>query len=320
MISNVPNNPDVIVVGAGTAGLAAADALLRAGKEVAVLEAADHTGGRCITETETFGIPFDHGGAWMHAANISPLVPMAREAGLAIHKTRWEYGRVRLSDGELSSEDVAGYSNYVSQMWQAANGDGNDVAIADVLPKSRWRESASNWIAQYLAIDASEASTGDYAAYNGGEGDWLVAGGLGGLIAHRFGHVPVKLNCPVTCIDWSGRPVTVETTSGNLQASQIIVTVSTGVLGSGAIGFTPELSSEKQQAIHDLPMGLLNKVGFLVDENWKEVREGYLVDYHKSDNAFCSLLFGFYNTGLAVGFTGGRVWHGAGSRRSRRRY
>ncbi|MCP4941605.1 MAG: FAD-dependent oxidoreductase, partial [Planctomycetaceae bacterium] len=70
---SLPSNPDVVVVGAGIAGLTAAKTLLAAGRSVVVVEAADRIGGRAYTETTTFGVPFDHGCSWITAANDNPF-------------------------------------------------------------------------------------------------------------------------------------------------------------------------------------------------------------------------------------------------------
>ncbi|MGA9007932.1 MAG: NAD(P)-binding protein, partial [Xanthobacteraceae bacterium] len=48
---------DVIIVGAGTAGIAAARKIAAAGRRYVLIEATDHVGGRCITDTKTFGVP-----------------------------------------------------------------------------------------------------------------------------------------------------------------------------------------------------------------------------------------------------------------------
>ena len=63
----LPTNPDVVIVGAGAAGLSAARTLMAAGKSVLVLEAMNRTGGRAFAEAETFGVPFDWGCAWIHS-------------------------------------------------------------------------------------------------------------------------------------------------------------------------------------------------------------------------------------------------------------
>src|SRR6266571_2739141 len=54
-------NVDAVIVGAGAAGIAAARRLAAAGKRFALVEAADQPGGRCITDTSLFGVPFDRG-------------------------------------------------------------------------------------------------------------------------------------------------------------------------------------------------------------------------------------------------------------------
>ena len=52
---------DAVIVGAGAAGIAAARRLSAANKRYVVLEAAEEVGGRCITDTKTFGVPYDRG-------------------------------------------------------------------------------------------------------------------------------------------------------------------------------------------------------------------------------------------------------------------
>src|SRR5262249_39924727 len=76
---------DAIMVGAGAAGIAAGRRLAAAGKHFVVLEAADQVGGRCITDTKTFGIPYDRGAHWMYAADINPLAKLAVQSGLDIY-------------------------------------------------------------------------------------------------------------------------------------------------------------------------------------------------------------------------------------------
>ena len=74
---------DVVVIGAGLAGLGAATALRQAGRRAVVLEAADRIGGRAWTAypPELGGVWFDMGAVWLHSAEINPLVPIARAAG-----------------------------------------------------------------------------------------------------------------------------------------------------------------------------------------------------------------------------------------------
>ena len=74
---------DVVVVGAGLAGLGAATALRDAGRSALVLEASGRIGGRAWTThpAELGGVWFDMGALWLHNAETNPLVPIARAAG-----------------------------------------------------------------------------------------------------------------------------------------------------------------------------------------------------------------------------------------------
>lgn len=76
---------DVIVIGAGSSGLAAAKTLSAAGLTFKVLEAMNCVGGRAYTSSEHFGIPFDIGCAWLHAADRNPYFPEAQAAGRTLH-------------------------------------------------------------------------------------------------------------------------------------------------------------------------------------------------------------------------------------------
>src|SRR5215211_773707 len=82
-------NPDfdVIIIGAGAAGIAAARRLARSRKSFAVLEAGDRWGGRCFTDTRTFGCPYDQGAYSLHETDSFPVSELAAKAGLEIHKT-----------------------------------------------------------------------------------------------------------------------------------------------------------------------------------------------------------------------------------------
>lgn len=305
----LPTNPDVIVVGAGAAGLSAAKALQARGLDVIVLEADDHIGGRCITDTTTFSTPFDRGGSWLHSAPINPLAKLAGDAGEDLHKAPWLWNWVHTPDGPSKQADMPAYAAYQDQMWAKVNAAGqgaDDLPIASALPASPWRDTAKHWVAQMQGGDADVVSAADVSRYADADGDWLVAGGLGAFVRRLHGDVPVRLNCPVTKIDYSGQGVRVATPDGAVQAKRLVLTVSTGVLAAEKIEFAPALPPEKQAAVSQLPMGLLNKVGIEFDPGWAGANQGQMADYATGGDAFCTLLFGFNDTSLAVGFLGGR--------------
>lgn len=75
----------VLVVGAGIAGLAAAQRLLQAGAQVTVLEARDRIGGRIWTSQQWPDAPMDLGASWIHGTEGNPLTDLARQAGAKRH-------------------------------------------------------------------------------------------------------------------------------------------------------------------------------------------------------------------------------------------
>src|ERR1700742_2517844 len=68
---------DLIIIGAGAAGLAAARTARETGLTCHLLEASHRIGGRAYTEELAPGIPFDLGCHWMHSASLNPFVPIA---------------------------------------------------------------------------------------------------------------------------------------------------------------------------------------------------------------------------------------------------
>src|SRR6201990_3317310 len=80
----LPREADIVVIGAGAAGIAAARRIMAANRKVLVIEAANQIGGRCITDTSSFEIPFDRGARWMHNPDANPMIKLARAAGLEI--------------------------------------------------------------------------------------------------------------------------------------------------------------------------------------------------------------------------------------------
>src|SRR6266496_4183061 len=80
----LPRDADIVVIGAGAAGIAAARRIMAANRRVIVVEAAGQIGGRCLTDTATFEVPFDRGARWMHNPDTNPMIRLARNAGIDI--------------------------------------------------------------------------------------------------------------------------------------------------------------------------------------------------------------------------------------------
>ncbi len=73
------------MVGAGAAGIAAARRVLAANRKVVMVEASNRIGGRCWTDTETFGVPFDRGARWLYSQNANPVARLARSVAMDVY-------------------------------------------------------------------------------------------------------------------------------------------------------------------------------------------------------------------------------------------
>ena len=80
----LPRDADIVVIGAGAAGIAAARRIMAANRKVIVVEATSQIGGRCQTDISTFDVPFDRGARWMYNPDSNPIIKLARAAGLEI--------------------------------------------------------------------------------------------------------------------------------------------------------------------------------------------------------------------------------------------
>jgi monoamine oxidase len=139
---------------------------------------------------------------------------------------------------------------------------GQDRAASELFDGSDpWHSAFEAEFTAKQGVPPQQSSTYDFARYLWTGDDLPVIGGLGNLISRLAADLPVSLNTPVSRIELLLRSVRVATARGPIEARAAIVTVSTGVLRSGAIQFVPELPDWKQAAIDALPMGHCSKVG-----------------------------------------------------------
>jgi monoamine oxidase len=269
----MPNETDVVVVGAGVAGLAASAALRRRGRDCVLIEASGRIGGRAFTgwPAALRGAPFDHGASWLHDADHNPLAKIAQQAGDRLMDTDLSRGWVSFVGGRRATADELAAAAHAEHRFHdvlraRAAGPGPDVSLADAADALRddpWTSTVEAWEGPIVAAaDATELSLRDWAANLLGGRNLSVGGGVGALVLRRLAQAagPVAMRTPATRIAWGGKRVIVETPRGSLAARACIVTVSTGVLAAGAIRFDPALPPDTEAAIEGLPMGLLTKI------------------------------------------------------------
>jgi monoamine oxidase len=305
----LPSNPDVAIVGAGSAGLSAARALAAAGKSVVVIEAMNRIGGRAFTDSEAFGVPFDWGCAWIHSADRNPYLPLAREWGfhLAEHDDsvdRVYYGSRRFTDKEVTRVKQIRLDIISGNARAARERDG---AVSSIRPIRTPEEqvTATFMGPMDMAVDLDELAIRDYNDQAELEPNYLVREGFGSVVKRLGEGVPVSLDTPVKRIRHGGSGVVLETDKGDVSARACIITVSTGVLRSGMIGFDPVLPDWKQAAIADIPMAMLAKIPLLIDGErfgLKPFEDILCEQPSNQDIYFLAFPFDF---NLMIGFVGG---------------
>ncbi len=264
---------DVVVVGAGLAGLGAADTLRRLGLRYLVLEASGRIGGRAWTTRpqELGGCWFDQGAVWLHDAANNPLVPLAQDAGLTLLRSdelrqeRTYVGDRLATVAELADYDAA-WPRYeaTADALVARHGDVPMTAVTAALADDPWAPTVEAWESPVICVAPAQVfSARDWRRNALGGFNLVPEGGIGAFVAAHLGtgH-DIRLDTPVRRIAWRGPggQVRLETDRGSVTARACIVTVSTGVLAAGALRFDPALPDATRSAIEALPMGLAIKV------------------------------------------------------------
>ena len=309
----LPTNPDVIVIGAGSAGLAAARTLIGEGKTVVVIEAANRIGGRAWTESDTFGVPFDHGCSWITAAHDNPYFELAKKWHFELHDHSTAGEAFFVGDRRANGTERKKYNRSWSAILGAlsmAGRDGLDVAASTVIPKDlEYSGISQSWIGPMdWGVDFKDLSTKDNYESADTPPSYMVKEGHGAIAARLGQGLPVELNVPATGIDWNGNGVAVETPAGTIRAKACIVTVSTGVLAAGSIRFNPPLPDWKLAAIDNVPMGLLAKVTLQFDGERFGFASNNWLTYWVPDEMpaeACYFLTWPFDFDIMIGFIGG---------------
>jgi monoamine oxidase len=256
--------PDVIIVGAGVAGLTAARELAGAGHSVLVLEADRRIGGRALADRETFSVPIDLGAAWLHGIEQNPLTPIVDGLGFRRVDTILD-GPIFIGDRRATEEEVkacAATEELLDAALAQVAAAGLDPSVDELLPADApCRDLVGDNVARFESgAELAETSAMDGALFDS-ENDDFVLESIGAFVEAYGKDVPVRLESVVTRIEHGPRGVVVHLATGErFTGRRALVTVSTGVLAAGKIAFDPPLPAWKLEAIAGLPMGVLNKV------------------------------------------------------------
>jgi monoamine oxidase len=275
------STPDVLILGAGMAGLTAARSLAQAGLRVLVLEAQNRVGGRILTERlGNHGDQIIELGAEFVHGRPPELLALIAEAGLAL--TERDGSMLSFEDGQITGSGEEERADLFAPLEKLEDFSGPDLSFADFLDREQIPEQERRALIGYVegfnAADhrrISAASLGvQQKAEQAIEGDRLfhIAGGYDQLpnflaqqIEQRGG--ALRADTRVHRIEWAAGRVQVHTNQGSFAARQAIVTLPLGALQAGRVAFHPapgEILTHARQ----LHMGQVNRFTLIFRERF----------------------------------------------------
>lgn len=265
---------DVVIIGAGVAGLAAAMRLSAAGRKAVIVEARDRIGGRILT-VDSGDHPMELGAEFIHGE--TPVIfELVERYGLKTFEVDGDqFCNFR---GGLAECDFFEEVNEVLEKLKKY--EGPDISVDEFLQRVCEKKETLEWARSYIAgfhgAPPEDAGVKSLIVDTGAEEDqrsWRIEGGYKKLVecmwqeCERQG-VELRLNAKVERVTWSA-DVRVETSQEEFQAKKILVTVPASVLKSGAIQFDPELSAKKA-ALNGIAMGHVARCVLSFRKRWWE--------------------------------------------------
>jgi monoamine oxidase len=294
---------DVVIVGAGAAGIAAARRIAAANRHFVMIEAADHIGGRCVTDTRTFGVPFDLGAHWIRAPDLNPLTKLTPRRGIEIYPApasqKVRIGLRNAREGELE-DFLAAQVRATRAIVDAARK--GDVPCQQALPNDLgdWRSTVEFVLGPFACgRDLAKLSAVDFLRIAERRADAFCRQGFGALLAGFAAGIPVQLSTPATSID-IGRAVEVQTPKGTIAARTAIITVSTNVLSSGRIRFTSESPQRVLDACSTLSLGSYDHIALEFSGNPLGLESDDLVFEKSTDTHTGAILANVSGTSLCL--------------------
>ena len=261
---------DVIIVGAGAAGLMAMRDLLEAGCTVCLLEAADTAGGRIETITEEgFDMPVETGSEFIHG-KLPATFKLLKEAGLSYEAVKGDM--IGVKNGEWQKEE---HDEHWDEFTRQLDKLKADLSIHEFLnqyfsdPKYlQLRQSVQRFAEGFDLVDISKASIlsirEEWKDIN--HTQYRIHGGYTGIINYFLACCTRSSNATIhfkTCVikiaHRKGHVIVHTNDKREFVARKIVITVSAGVLQSGALHFEPELTGHAV-AINSLGFGTAMKV------------------------------------------------------------
>jgi monoamine oxidase len=241
---------DVVVVGAGMAGLTTARTLAEAGLRILVLEAQKRIGGRILTH-HVAGEAIELGAEFIHG-RPPELWALIDEAGLETYERG---GSQVCFENNTLTNCGGGMDEVFEPLEKLEHFDGPDITFAEYLDREKIPEEDRNRMIGYVegfnAADhrvISAASLGvQQKAEDASDGDriYRLRGGYDQLPAYLERRIiehggSVRTGAPVKAIRWEAGRIEVATDAGTFYAKRAVVTLPLAVLQGGSVAISPE--------------------------------------------------------------------------------
>jgi len=277
---------DVVVVGAGVAGLTGARGLAEAGISVVLLEAAERVGGRVHTvRLARSNLPVEAGAEFVHG-RPPEMIAVAEEAGLTLVERQgkfysFENGRLGEAEWENSAFEV------LDKLPEQGDQPFSEFLASQKLPE-KTAKRVTDYVEGFNAADARLIGTAalrkQQRAEEGIEGERIFH------VLEGYDRVPLflldrflaaggraHLKTPVTEIRWKRGEALVRTTNATVaevRAPRVVVALPLGVLKAGTVAITP-MPEKAAEAIRKLAMGSATRITQVFRERfWEEAALG----------------------------------------------
>lgn len=275
---------DVVVIGAGAAGLAAAYKVSQTGARVEILEARNRIGGRIYTvpSSDRF-VPFELGAEFIHGTN-EVMWDFIRKGGFGVRKVLdhhwvfppmckmsnfWSSLEQCIAGISLNREDKS-FDQYLRERAEPCPDEGLVRLFVEGFDAADTRKISSHSLKKASEDEGQERAAWLERGYSAIT-DWLAG-------SARERGVGIQLNTRVHSIRWRAHDVVIVASTngseGTWHAPQVIVTLPLAALKANAVGFEPELPQSIQHAINGLEMGHIVKLVFEFNEAFWKARLG----------------------------------------------
>jgi monoamine oxidase len=284
--------PEVLVIGAGAAGIAAARRLMASGLAPLLIDARDRIGGRAVT-AQFGGVPVDLGAHWLHAARSNPLVRLARAEGLEVSRAVYRFRAIK--DGKALGL-VAGYG--LDNAWEKAEERifdaaeraarrGDDISVAAAVGNvGPWTRAALFMHGNYdCGMEPEQISAVDFSGVED-DRDMLVAGGFGSLIARLGEGLPLVTGAEIVRLTREAGGWRATARDGrSWQAPSVILSLPLMVLKAGGLSIDPAPSGWLDASMHFRAAAYEHAVLKAANAPWSNRHDEIVVSMNGPDHA-----------------------------------